>query len=372
MIAKSITASSRFWCAVLIFLSLFFLKTSPIYVMIFILTVSLLFDRDTLRPLKFVSFWIIIALLVILVPLFTGVPDSSLWIFKYSSKQLISMVMMSLRGIAVFLLFQVMTVNLNSSKVSFVFTKLGIKHFHTLYEMSNQTIPQIRTILSARTTDFSVHWKQKRTLHHIMDLIVHILNDVIQLIELMNDHPSTHRRMKQSQLLDQLRERTAPSLTVLIGGSGSGKSQWLSQLVDEINNIGQTVDGVISEKIILEPDHWYHTLRRIATNESKQLNTMNDMDTPIQVGKFFFYPDVIEWGCGQITQSVDSDYLIIDEVGLLEFNGEGFLPALKKIGTEFKGHLIITLRSRLVNQIEPFLKNQLLSISDWEKTVINL
>jgi len=57
--------------------------------------------------------------------------------------------------------------------------------------------------------------------------------------------------------------------------------------------------------------------------------------------------------------------LIIDEVGLLEFNGGGFLPRLQSVVTIFGGHLVIIIRSALFQNLDDFIKDQLSAVKQW-------
>jgi len=369
---KSIFISSRFWCALSIFVTLFFLKTYPIAIMILIGGISWFFSHDTVRPLKRLPFWVTIGLLVVLVPMFSGTQDSTLWIFCYSHDQLVKMIMMALRGIGVFLLFQVMTVNLNSKRVATLFSGLGIQQFHSIYEMSNRIIPHLRSILSARGTDFRTKWKKERGIKLINNLTIRILQDVIRLAESMDTPKPADIQITSLQLLQNLQKIPFPSLFIIMGDSQSGKSKLLAEFVESARKNALPVDGVISEKHRINSLEWYHNLVRITTNERQQLNTMNEMQTDIQVGRFFFYPKTIQWGCQQILESATSKYLIIDEFGILELRDEGFSPALKKIEANFNGHLILTVRNQLEQHLEEYLKTHLPKINRWKKQIIHL
>lgn len=369
---KSIFLSLRIWVILLIFISIFLLKMSPVGITAFIFILSWLFNRNTVRPLKRIPFWVTIGILVIGVPIFSGIQDKTFLTITYSSVQLSKTMLMAFRGISVFLLFQIMTVDLNSETVTALFKKLGFRNFNSVYNLSNKTMPHLRSILSARVTGLRVNWKANHQVINVFDFIVLVLRDLIQLAESLGTPASGGIKITPLNFIQLRKNITPPSLTVITGESGAGKSQWLSQLVNEIKNTNKNVDGVISEKIIDQDDQWHHSLIRIVTKESRQLNTMNDLETPIQVGKFFFYPEVIEWGCDQITESVNAEYLIVDEIGLLEYDGAGFLPALKKIESEFQGHLIFTLRNRLINPFDSFLKDRLPIIAGWDRKMIYL
>lgn len=343
---------------------------SPIGITCLIFIIAWIYNHNTVRPLKRIPFWVTIGFLVVGVPIFTGFQDKTILTITYSSDQLSKTMLMAFRGISVFLLFQVITINLNSEKVTALFTKLGFSNFNSVYTLSNKTMPHLRSILSARFTKLRVEWKAQRHVQIVLDFIILVLRDLVKLAESLGSDTSSDIKITPSSIIQTRMTDCPPSLTVITGDSGAGKSRWLSELVDDLKNETITVDGLISKKIYVNKYEWYHSLHHITTGETRKLNTMNDLDTQIQVGKFFFYPDVIEWGCEKIIESIDANYLIIDEIGILEFNGEGFLPALKTIDDKFQGHLIITIRSQLMNQLDRFLNTHLPTISKWKRTTV--
>ncbi len=367
---KSLITSLRLGVSLLILIGLFFLQISPVGITCLIFIIAWIYNHNTVRPLKRIPFWVTIGILVIGVPIFTGIQDKTFLTITYSSVQLSKTMLMAFRGISVFLLFQVITINLNSEKVTALFTKLGFSNFNSVYTLSNKTMPHLRSILSARVTELRVEWKAHHQLKSVFDFIILVLRDLIRLAESLGSDTSGNEKITPLDFIQARKNVNPPSLTVITGESGTGKSRWLASLVTCLNSAGNNVDGIISEKHRISDSDWHHNLLRIETGEKWQLNTMSNFDTHIHVGKFFFYPDVIEWGCNQLIESIDANYLIIDEIGILEFNGEGFLPALKIIDDNFQGHLIITIRRQLMNQLDIFLKSHLPTISKWKRTTV--
>ena len=82
--------------------------------------------------------------------------------------------------------------------------------------------------------------------------------------------------------------------------------------------------------------------------------------------------NIIDWGCKQLILTKYSDWIIFDELGLLEFNGGGFLPALQTIVNDYSGCLVITLRSNLVGKLDDFISKQLPEIQNWNRHIIKL
>jgi len=99
---------------------------------------------------------------------------------------------------------------------------------------------------------------------------------------------------------------------------------------------------------------------------------MDEIDTNVNIGKFYFFKDSIKWGNEQLKSMKNIDWIIVDEVGLLEFNDGGFLPGLQSMTTIFGGHLVITIRSALIQHLHDFIAERLPSVKHWKRYIVKL
>ncbi len=364
--------SKRFWIALLILVGLFLLRLQPYLIVALLFCITFLYNSKTVRPLKNYKFWIVILFLVLIVPLFTGVQDKSFLGINYSNGQLQKTTFMTLRGISVFLLFQVLTIDLNIEKIKPIFSKIGIKNFDVLYNLSNEIFPKIKSILNARYTQFSAHWKNHRSLELVFDFFNDIFTDFFLLSDQLSKPDIKLAAITPKDFLDQNDLANKPYLIVVVGDAGVGKTPWVEQLIELLKSKNNKVDGIISKKSEESDDKWYHDLIRISTNKKHQLTTMDEIDTDIKIGKFYFYKDSIIWGNDQIRSINYSDWIIVDEIGLLEFDGGGFLPGLQSVIMDFAGCLVITIRSSIFQHIDSFIKEYLPSVKPWQRHIIKL
>lgn len=366
----SLFKSKRFWTAIAIFAGVFFLKHNPLLIGVVLGTFAVIYDSTTIRPLKNYKFWIVIALLIIAVPLFTGATDR--WIFGigYSSVQLQKTLSMTIRGISIFLLFQVLTINLSIEKIKPIFNKIGSKNFETLYNLSNEIFPKIKSILLARYGLFKIQWKANKTSNTVINFIVDIFSDFFDLI----DQLGTESAPISITPDDILSNTSGESNLILITGDvGAGKTVWVEKFIQLSNSSGLTVDGLYSKKVIESNEQWYHNLFRIASNESQRMNTMEPIKTKIKVGKFYFFEDSIAWGNEHLKSIGEStDWIIIDEIGLLEFDGNGLSQGLKQLSKLNKINLIFTIRSRLLKYFDEFLDNNAPNLLTFKRQIVNI
>lgn len=362
----------RFWIALLILTGLFLLRLNPYLIATLIFFITFLYNSKTVRPLKNYKFWIVILFLVLIVPLFTGVQDKSFLGINYSSEQLQKTTFMTLRGISVFLLFQVLTIDLDIKKIKPIFSKIDIKNFDVLYNLSNEIFPKIKSILNARYTQFRANWKNHRSLELVFNFFSDIFTDFFLLSDQLSTSKTESATITPKDFLNQIDFTNKPCLIIIVGDAGVGKTPWVEQLIKSLLNKGKTVDGLISKKSQESDDKWYHDLIRISTNKKHQLTTMDEIDTDIKIGKFYFYKDSIIWGNDQIRSINYSDWIIVDEIGLLEFNGGGFLPGLQSVIMDFAGYLVITIRSSIFQHLDSFIKEYLPSVRPWQRHIIKL
>lgn len=133
---------------------------------------------------------------------------------------------------------------------------------------------------------------------------------------------------------------------IITGKVKSGKS---SRLYDWACNQSE-VTGILS-LIIESKKHLYS----ISNKKNKCLETTDK--NAISVGRYLFDPNVFSWAQKQLSHefSLAKNYLIIDEIGYLELNGEGLEPTLSEIIKETNIRddvtLLLVVRESLVNQV---------------------
>ena len=364
--------SKRLLVALTIFTGFLFLRLNPLIIALTIFVIALMYNRNTVLPLKSFKFWVIIIFLLILVPLFTGAQNKSIFGISYSSEQLQKMILMTMRGISVFLLFQVITIDLNVSKIKSLFTKLGIKNFDILYNLSTEIFPKIKSILTARYNIFKSKWRKNKSIETILNFCTEIFTDLFHLIEQMVTQKSDKNDLLPIQILEQIKTKQNPQLIVIIGDAGSGKTTFVKKLIKSIQIAGESVDGLFAEKIIEDDKSWHHKLVRISTNEFRNLTSMQPLKSKIKVGQFYFDKNSIIWGNNQLETMPQTDWIIIDEIGILEFDGGGLLSGMQALVKNVNGKLIITLRKNLASNFTKFLKEHLPDLHDWNQTKITI
>ena len=152
------------------------------------------------------------------------------------------------------------------------------------------------------------------------------------------------------------------STFILSGSVHSGKTTRLIKWLKDKNN----VQGIISP--ILDGKRY---LVNIQSDEKRKLeiDSFSSKENVTKVGKYIFDQSVFDWACKIILDTIKSnpDWLIIDEVGPLELQGDGLAKAVNKVlsnknilvGT----NLVLVVRDSLMTD---FLNHYNLSENDFK------
>jgi nucleoside-triphosphatase THEP1 len=152
------------------------------------------------------------------------------------------------------------------------------------------------------------------------------------------------------------------SIFILCGPVHSGKTTRLIKWLTDKNN----VQGIISP--IIDGDRY---LVNINSDEKRKLeiDPGSSLRNVIKVGNFIFDKSVFKWASEIILDAIKTnpEWLIIDEVGPLELQGDGLAKSVSKVffGKDvlLKTNVIFVVRKRLLND---FLNHYKLSEDDFK------
>jgi len=138
---------------------------------------------------------------------------------------------------------------------------------------------------------------------------------------------------------------------IVTGAIGIGKTTVCKKVVRIAQRQGYRCGGIIAHKtrnqdIIIED---------VQTGETRSLASINDVYEGPRTEKYFFNPEGIDFGIQAIDRGTASDILLVDELGRLELNGEGFARVVdENIAGKVK-NCIIVIRKELLSAFLPQL-----------------
>lgn len=142
-------------------------------------------------------------------------------------------------------------------------------------------------------------------------------------------------------------------LVVVTGQVGAGKTTVCERVIDIARHKKYTCGGVITRKTgdggILAVD--------VRSGTSMPLASTRAIYRGPQTGKYWFNPAGIEFGMEAIRLGAGSRILVVDELGYLEIEGEGFASATGIMRRRKVRDSIVVIRSELVEAFLPLLSN---------------
>ena len=140
------------------------------------------------------------------------------------------------------------------------------------------------------------------------------------------------------------------NITIISGKRDIGKTNLCILLQKKIVQAGKKLSGVISPGIY-EGDRKIGILTEdIQSGESRQIARFSpgwDLENPNR--EWDFDQKTISWGNECLKKCVPSDYLIIDELGYLEFEeGQGWTAGLQALDRGKFNHAFVVIRPDLV------------------------
>ena len=157
------------------------------------------------------------------------------------------------------------------------------------------------------------------------------------------------------------------NIFIYTGPVHTGKTTRLMQWAASQNKIDGIFQPVIDDKRFI-----YHIASRTLKMLEMPAKTSNKQ--VIKIGKYHFSQETFSWAQNILLNCLEKDleWLVIDELGPLELDGNGLEPAISKIFTEYekiKGNILCVVRdSILENFIEHYqLKNRIESFDTFTK-----
>jgi nucleoside-triphosphatase THEP1 len=131
---------------------------------------------------------------------------------------------------------------------------------------------------------------------------------------------------------------------IITGAVGTGKTTICEKVIKLVRSSGYSCGGILTHKAA----HESLIALDIRSGERVILaSTDSSFDGP-RTPRYSFNPEAIEFGIKAINRAVDSDVLIIDELGYLELAGEGFARSLELVKTGRVKNSILVIRKELL------------------------
>lgn len=141
------------------------------------------------------------------------------------------------------------------------------------------------------------------------------------------------------------------TLIIVTGDRGAGKTTFCTRLIELARSGGRGIAGVLSPAVIVNDQKIAIDVIDLRSAQRRRLATYNpDADYPREL-HWRFAADVLAWSNATLAESTPCDVLIVDELGVLEFErGQGWQAGLTAIDAGDYRLGVVVIRPELLTQ----------------------
>lgn len=154
----------------------------------------------------------------------------------------------------------------------------------------------------------------------------------------------------------------SPSIFLLSGKSGAGKTTLCSRTVALLQDAGVQVAGLLSPARIERNRKTGIFVRDIVSGQQRLLAGKHSRGRGAGLG-WRFDPDALRWGSKILKSAAPSDVLVVDELGPLELKqDEGWTVAWEVLNANRFAAALIVVRPSLIESLKKRLEGHVLKI----------
>ncbi len=161
----------------------------------------------------------------------------------------------------------------------------------------------------------------------------------------------SHADIKLKEVLKK--DITIPKIFIVSGSRDEGKTTMVKKAVEELKKNDFPVGGILSIKVIKNQKIIGYDIFDIDTGEMEVFMRVSGDTGNKKIGKFFIKEKGLEKGISILSDKklIHKKLVVIDEVGSLEINNEGWASCLEKLLKESTIDILITVRETLVEDV---------------------
>jgi nucleoside-triphosphatase THEP1 len=141
-------------------------------------------------------------------------------------------------------------------------------------------------------------------------------------------------------------------LICITGEKDGGKTHLLYAVCSIIDLEGFSIGGMIQVPSLPNAEKMVYQLSDQHSGEIRTILDREKHDLWEPFKSFYLNQESFDWANNQILSTYqDSDFLIFDEIGLLELEKKGFYDSFSKVLHTYKGRIIFNVRDKFLTQI---------------------
>lgn len=279
--------------------------------------------RNSLKRLKKISFWVIFLVITFAAAfLWSGFQEGAF----FSVEGLLVGLKMNARAIIMMVGFASISVELRNPVIK---SLLYNKGFESLYQAMNLAFSALPYLISNPSKTTSKKYFPGISFNKLLNQAEFLL------LEFKNDHSKK------------------PPIVIITGEIHEGKTTFVQKIVNNLIAKKFRIGGFLSLSVNENNERAGFNLYDIESGDLTELCTNNKDDSKLHMGRYFFNHDAILKGTSILGSENISDkhLIVIDEIGPLELNGQGWSSAIENITRNFNIPMLWVARKGILNKI---------------------
>ena len=147
-----------------------------------------------------------------------------------------------------------------------------------------------------------------------------------------------------------IKQQFHPEITIISGVRNIGKTNLCLLLIETLQKAGKDIKGIVSPGIYKHDRKVGIAVRDIASGKEREMAVFSPgWDPQRPEREWLFKMEVVRWANQQLKKAVPADYLLIDELGYLEFEEHrGWTNGLKILSGGLYKHAFVVIRPDLL------------------------
>jgi len=233
-------------------------------------------------------------------------------------------IQMNFRAILIIAGFSVLGTELYNPRIRAFFLKTSFRQLPIALELSFESLPS----MIANMPDFK---------SMIKNPVEHIARLVSQAI----------------CSLDGIKKKLSRRIFIITGSVGQGKTSTLRKVIEELSANSITVGGIYSLRIMDGTDVNGYDVVHVISQERAVFLRRSEDNGFMKIGRFSVYPEGLAFGMRALlpTTNENCELVVIDEIGKLELDNQGWAEGFEALLRTARCHLILVVRENLKKEI---------------------
>jgi nucleoside-triphosphatase THEP1 len=153
--------------------------------------------------------------------------------------------------------------------------------------------------------------------------------------------------------LREVRRNLSKKVIIITGRVGQGKTTLLEKVIERLKENNIAVGGICSPRIVENNLTIGYDIVDIGSNKRAIFLRISDAHGFEKIGRYRIFPEGLKMGIAalSIEKNHNNKVVIIDEVGYLELNNQGWSQAISQLLNHTDCHILLSVRETLTDQV---------------------